>query len=141
MIANFYIGQNSTIPFLQVSLTKNGVVPLAQQAPSYECTSEEAKTDPNLVDLTDAESVKFEMYKCGRTPLLVATQGEAEIVQGTVTEGSITKVTNLGVVQYKWHPDDTSVPGLYYGRFIVTFKDGRNFVWPYQLESLSIEVA
>lgn len=144
MIGNFRIVSGSVIPWLEVVLTKDGIVPIYSQAPAYGCAEGGTITDPNLVDLEKATTIQFQLFKCGRTPVQVATQGIAEKVQTSVTEGSgetaVTKIVDMGKVRYKWHPDDTSVPGLYYGRFIVTFDDGSVFKWPYQLESLAIEI-
>jgi len=133
MIGNFAIVQNASIPWLEVNLTKNGILPMQFQAPSFGCSDK--TLDPNWVDLTDAENVIFEMYKCGRTPLKIGLSGQAEIVD---LGGDLGKKT--GLVRYKWHPNDTSVQGCYYGRFVVTFKDGTIFKWPYALESMTIEV-
>jgi hypothetical protein len=143
MIGNFRIVSGSTAPWLEALITKDGLVPLYTQAASYNC--EDQQTDPNMLDLTTCTLVQFQMFKCGRTPVEVALQGVAEKVQSTVTEGAgsdteVTKITDLAKVRYKWHPDDTSEPDLYYGRFVLTFEDGSILKWPYQLESLAIDV-
>lgn len=150
MIENFRIVSGSTVPFLDVQITKDGIVPLAAQAPSFDsCEGGKQTLDPNVLNLCDPDnpvaSVAFQMFKCGRTPTLIASQGVASVLQEKVVEGAgtdseVTNFINYGMVRYEWHPDDTSVKGLYYGRFVLTFDDGRNFIWPYQLESLTIGV-
>lgn len=127
MISNFQIVQGATLPWLEVQLTKNGLMLMGPKWPQYTCV--DGVTDPAIVDLTDAESVKFYMWKCGRTPLAVGLSGEASVSD-----------PKLGLVIYKWAATDTSVPGLFYGRFVVTFKDNTVFQWPFQLEALTIEI-
>jgi len=87
-------------------------------------------SDPNVVDLSDAQSIQFEMFKCGRVPAGVGLSGEAEFVDKA-----------KGLVRYKWHPNDTSAPGIYYVGFKITFNNGYILRWPYQLESLAVEVS
>ena len=151
MIGNFRIVQNASVPWLEAVVTKDGIVPLHTQAiqanggQGSDCAGDNLTDDPNVLDLNaegDAcvQSVEFEMFKCGRTNSPVALQGTAEKGQTVVTEGEIEKISNKGLVRYKWHPQDTAVKGLYYGRFKLTFKNNTIMYWPYQLESLSIEV-
>lgn len=144
MIGNFRIVSGATVPWLESIITKDGIVPMFTQAPTFNCNDPSAVVDPNVLDLEKVTQVQFEMYKCGRNLQQVSLQGIAEKVQSTVTEGSgdteVVKKVNLGLVRYKWHPQDTTIKGLYYGRFKLTFEDSTIMYWPYQMESLSIEV-
>lgn len=135
MIANFRIVSGATVPYLEVVITKDGIIPLHMQAPAFGCSQE--TDDPNVLDLTEVQSVQFKMFKCGRTPQEVGLSGVAEKLQSTVNG----KIINKGVVIYKWHPNDTVVKGMYYGQFTLTFSNNVIYKFPFQLESLSIEVS
>ncbi len=127
MISNFQIKQGASVPYLEVQVTKDGMVSMYTQAPVFGCTKD--GDNPNAVDLTNVVAVKMRMYKCGRTPVEVGLSGQAVIADAA-----------KGIVQYRWHPLDTSVPGHYYCVFEFTFSDNSLFKWPYQNESLTIEV-
>jgi hypothetical protein len=119
------IPRGATQPSLRVTITPDGRVPTQMPAQTFGCQ----KTASQGIDLTDA-SVKFEMYNsCQRSQPQLATLGQVVIVDAPT-----------GVVEYHWHPSDTSIQGCYYGRFVVTFADNTIAKWPYQLEALMIEV-
>ncbi|MGZ3772973.1 MAG: BppU family phage baseplate upper protein [Pseudobdellovibrionaceae bacterium] len=123
MISNFQIKAKSTLPHLEVQITKDGRIEMSE--PSQCCNGDVALS--NVVDLTGT-TVKFQMRKCGRTPQDVKLTGAAEIVDAV-----------NGVVQYKWDVNDTYFEGLYTGQFEITFQDNTILVWPYQ-QDLIVEV-
>lgn len=128
MIGNFLIRSGASLPWLEAIITKSGQLTLPSVASSGGCGN--AK-NPDAVDLTDAQSIAFKLYKCGRVPAQVGLAGQAEIDTNDKTSG---------LVRYKWNPQDTLVPGIYYGSFEITFNDNTLFKWPMQLEALTIEI-
>ena len=134
MISNFQLQQCSSLPWLELQITTDGRLSLYQQASSQGCAQN--TTDPNALDLSDLWSVHFLMFKAGRTRMPVGLSGSACVVVDP--ERGIT--AKDGIVRYRWSQVDTSVPGLYYGQFVLTFKDQTVLKWPYQIESLAIEV-
>lgn len=129
MIGNFIIRLGSTVPWLDVQLTKTGFVDLNLQAPKPKgCADDDCGDKDDLIDLTDAD-VRFELFKCGRVPAQVATMGLVEILDAT-----------CGMVRYKWAPTDLDCQCLYYGRFRVAYPDNTILLWPYAIEQLTIEV-
>jgi len=125
MIANFMIPQGATQPSLEVTLTPTGQVPVQLPSQSYGCQT----TAIAGVDLTDAV-VSFELFNaCSRTHDQKGVFGQVEVIDAVA-----------GVVRYQWHPNDTADKGMFYGRFVVRFADNTILKWPYQIESLAIEV-
>lgn len=127
MIGNFIIQLGSTLPWLSVQITKDGFVDVNLEAqPTKGCAK---GCDDNVLDLTDCQ-VSFELFKCGRTPARVATQGQTVIVGDP----------KQGCVQYQWAAGDLTSRCLYYGTFVVVMPDNTILRWPYALEQLTIEV-
>lgn len=127
-IANFQIRQGATVPFLDVAITKDGKLSLFPLAPKFSCAAE--SSDSNAVDLSDVQSVTFQMGKCSRNgPQWQTMYGRVEILNH-----------KAGLVRYYWHPNDTVQQGCYYGTFIITFRNGYVYKFPLQVEALSIEV-
>lgn len=124
MITNFSIQKDSTVPFLRVSITKDGKVPLYQ----VKKACEKETIDPNAVDLTGA-TLSVEIIKCGRPSVKITPLGVAEVVDA-----------KNGIVEYKWNAADTSLAGIYYVTFIVNWGNGVVYRWPTMRESLSVEV-
>lgn len=127
LTSNFQIRKGATVPFLVVQITQSGLVPLFDGHGADGCGPE--GKNPDAVDLTDVWSISFERVTCARFPQPASSQGEVEILDAA-----------QGLIQYKWHPNDTLVADHYYGTFVVTFKDNRILRWPFQREALSIAV-
>lgn len=130
MIGNFLIRRGSTLPWLDVQITQDGFTDLNLSANAPKgCATAPCGDKDNLVDLTGAQ-VSFELYTCGRTPMLVSTLGTTEIVDET-----------CGTVRFKWAGGDLPAPYcLFYGVFVVKMIDGTVLRWPYAKEQLAIEV-
>lgn len=133
MIGNFVVRAGSTVPWLEVGITKDGVIPLNDN-------SKPVSNDPNcpndlnpFVDLTGA-TIQFQMVKCGRVPTAVSLTGTAE----SFKLGDQDKFASQA--RFKWGVNDTMTPGLYYGTFVITFEDNSVLKWPLQSEALCIEI-
>lgn len=124
MITNFTIQKSSTVPFLRVSVTKDGKVPLYQ----LKKVCEKETIDENAVDLTGA-TVTVELFKCGRPIVKITPLGTVEVVDA-----------KNGIIEYKWNEADTSLAGIYYVTFVINWGSGVVYRWPTMRESLSVEV-
>lgn len=129
-VSNFQIRKDSTLPYLEVQITKDGTIPKNTiVSEGYSCEDASSVSAANILDLTDVFSVEFELKKCDRVPVEASVNGEVEIVDAV-----------KGIVRYKWAATDTAVLGLFYGTFVVSFNDGGKYRWPANLESLAIEI-
>jgi len=129
-VSNFQIRVGSTVPYLEVQITKDGTIPRNVSIDQgYSCEDSNNVNQANVLDLTDAYKVEFELKKCGREPIEASVNGEVEIVD-----------EENGIVRYKWASTDTAEKGLFYGTFVITFDDNGVYRWPMNLESLAIEI-
>jgi len=129
-VSNFQIRKDANVPYLDVQITKDGSIPLTNSNPSgFACPSATAIDLSNVVDLTNIDVIQFKLKKCDRVPVDASTNGAVEILD-----------VAQGMVRYKWAVTDTAITGLFYGTFVLTFKDGNVFKWPRNLESLAIQI-
>jgi len=126
MFPQFQIKKDSTLPWLTLQLFQEGILSFGLPADPSSCGANKQGTP---IDLTNAISIKAKMFKCGRTPL-------EKVLLGTVV---VDDAVN-GVVTYKWHPSDTDTAACFYFVFEIIFQDNTKLLFPYQLESFSIEV-